>query len=82
MAKHKRQPDVLFCTCCGAKNKLRETSSSVGKCGECGKEPVEALPLLAAVELWGGDASPCSACGMRNSVFHRYCFACGKKVGT
>lgn len=82
MAKHKKELDVLHCVHCGTANRLRETSASVGTCSKCGKVPAEALGLLAAVDLWSGDAAKCSVCETRNSVFHTYCFACGKKVGT
>ena len=82
MAKNKKELNVLHCVRCGAPNKLSDNSTSVGTCAKCGKVPVEALGLLAAVELWSGDYAPCSACQTRNSVFHEHCFACGKKVGS
>ena len=82
MAKYKKEFNVLHCVNCGAANALRETSASVGTCAKSGKEPVGALGLLAALDLWNGDSAKCSVCETCNSVFHRYCFACGKKVGT
>ena len=82
MAKYKKDMDVLHCVNCGAANRLRDNSASLGTCVKCGKVPVEALGLLSAGDMWSGDSCECSVCQTCNSVFHRYCFACGKKVGT
>ena len=71
----------LYCIWCGAQSKLSEGQGGLPDCARCKKPAVDGLALLGALGQWSGDLNDCGACGTKNALWHKSCFACGAQLG-